>query len=85
MIKRRAVLVVVGNFAQALEAALAHRITTASSTVQDPHGLKSDKGGRCVTRITLDGEKYNEAIAAWLNEPACSPPVAGTLLRASWS
>jgi hypothetical protein len=81
---RTAKLMIVGNIAQAIGALVAHHIDRAVSTVEDPHGFHT-KGGQtgCLTKVVVDGDRYNHVITSWLNEdtPTVQP---GTLLRAQW-
>lgn len=82
---RTATLVVVGNLAQTLEAVISHNILSARNMTQDPDGMKSGQEHRCLTKVTLDGDRYNKTIEAWLNEPIGRVVQPGTLLRAKWS
>lgn len=82
---RMATLVIVGNIPQTLEAVIAHNILNARSVVEDPDGLRGETTPGVLTKVTVDGERYNEVISAWLNEPIKQPVGPGTLLRARWS
>lgn len=82
---RRATLVISGNIAQALGAVIAHQITSAKAMVEDPHGIKILGSRGCITRVTVDADRYSGMIAAWLNSRGGHVFEPGFLLRVRWA
>lgn len=81
----RATLVISGNIAQALGAVIAHQITSAKAMVEDPHGIKIEGSKGCITRVTVDADRYSSAINGWLKERGSNWLQPGSLIRVRWA